>query len=163
MVTSEDYLSLLIAAARRAFENEPADAYAFYGFRGSLEWEHCEPQGDGYSAQRFTVRRAGDVRSEFSRSNARPVLVLTISMDSRMHPALSSEHALEVLRKAERGIVSAVPLDQAPDTDLGRFVERAMRNHGGQNLLQITPTCLIFTITLDDGPPWISRRWQRRA
>jgi hypothetical protein len=38
-----------------------------------------------------------------------------------------------------------------------------MRNHGGQDLLQITPTCLIFTITLDDGPPWISRRWQRRA
>jgi hypothetical protein len=163
MVTSEDYLSLIITTARRAFEDEPADAYAFYGFRGSLEWEYFEPRGDGYSAERLTVRRGDNVQSEFSGSNARPVLVLTISMDSRTHPALSSEHALEALRKAERDFVSAVPLDQAPDTDLGRFVERAMRNHGGQDLLQIAPTCLIFTITLDDGPPWISRRWQRRA
>jgi len=163
MVASEDYLSLIIATARRAFEDELADAYAFYGFRGSLEWEHCEPRGDGYSAQRFTVRRAGDVRSEFSGYNDRPVLALTISMDSRTHPAPSSEQPLERLRKAERGIVPAVRLDQAPDTDLGRFVDRAMQSHGGQDLLQITATCLSFSITLDDGPPWISRCRQRRA
>jgi hypothetical protein len=59
--------------------------------------------------------------------------------------------------------VSAVPLDRAPDTYVGSFVERAMHKHGGQDLRQLTPACLTFTITYDDEPPWVPRVWRRRT
>ena len=147
----------MIALARRSFELEGTDRRP-HGFFGLLEWHEWMGWDDGYSEYRFTITRGRDVWSENTGGYDRPVISVTISADSKTHALPQFDRPLVVPRLAELSDVTPVPLDQVPDTHLGHFVGRVLREHGGHDLCRLTSTCLTFRITFDDEPPWVPRR-----
>jgi len=158
MANYPEHLNLMIAMVRSTFALETADEYVagtHHGFYGLLEWSEWMGWDDGYSHHRFTITRAADTWSDYTGGYDRPVITVTISADSKQLTLPQFDRPLVVPRLAELAARTAVPLDRAPDTHLGKFVKMLMQHHDGENLCELGSTSLAFTVTFDDEPPWV--------
>ena len=164
MANYPEHLNLMIAMVRSTFALETADENdegTHHGFYGLLEWSEWMGWDDGYSHHRFTITRAADAWSDYTGGYHRPAITVTISADSKPLTLPQFDRPLVVPRIAELAARTAVPLDRAPDTDLGRFVKMLMQQHGGENLCELGSTSLAFTVNFDDEPPWVPRTGRR--